>query len=294
MPSGLFLGLTTLDVVHLVEETPGPNQKLIAVASFQAAGGPATNAAVAFAARADAKTRLLAELPEHALSVVIKSELEQLRVSTVVVPSNLAEPKLASILVHQRTGDRAVVSGSSASAVPHLQAKTALAGIDFSKLDILLVDGYQTELALTALELAREHNVTTVLDGGSFKPYTPQLLPLIDIAIVSNDFQVPNNQEVLPYLLSQGVQHAVVTNGEQPLRYQHFGSETILIEPPKVEQVTDTLGAGDFFHGSFCYWLAKQLEVTEQTVALALKQAAEDAAISIQSFGTRAWLADIG
>ncbi|TAG00060.1 MAG: sugar kinase, partial [Oscillatoriales cyanobacterium] len=48
MKTGLFLGLATLDLIYLASKPPGENQKVVAVDSTIAAGGPATNAAVAF------------------------------------------------------------------------------------------------------------------------------------------------------------------------------------------------------------------------------------------------------
>ena len=46
----MFVGLTTLDVLHRVERSPGPNEKVTALRQDVAAGGPAANAAVVFAA----------------------------------------------------------------------------------------------------------------------------------------------------------------------------------------------------------------------------------------------------
>ena len=49
-PVGLFCGLAVVDVIQLVQAPPGPDDKIVALDQLIAAGGPATNAAVAFAA----------------------------------------------------------------------------------------------------------------------------------------------------------------------------------------------------------------------------------------------------
>ena len=49
-PRGLFVGLTTLDLIYHADHPPQANQKVVAKDMMFAAGGPATNAAVAFAA----------------------------------------------------------------------------------------------------------------------------------------------------------------------------------------------------------------------------------------------------
>ncbi|MFT4109924.1 hypothetical protein, partial [Propionicimonas sp.] len=50
IPTGLFVGLATLDVVHLVDRLPAPNEKAVARRTWLAAGGPAAVAAITFAA----------------------------------------------------------------------------------------------------------------------------------------------------------------------------------------------------------------------------------------------------
>lgn len=48
--AGLFVGLATLDLVQRVDALPGPDDKATATWQELAAGGPALNAAVVFAA----------------------------------------------------------------------------------------------------------------------------------------------------------------------------------------------------------------------------------------------------
>lgn len=45
---GLFVGLVTLDLIYLADAPPNANQKIVAQETTIAAGGPATNAAIAF------------------------------------------------------------------------------------------------------------------------------------------------------------------------------------------------------------------------------------------------------
>ena len=49
-PVGVFVGLATLDVIHRISGPPDVNEKVTATEQFVAAGGPAANAAVTFAA----------------------------------------------------------------------------------------------------------------------------------------------------------------------------------------------------------------------------------------------------
>jgi sugar/nucleoside kinase (ribokinase family) len=125
-----------------------------------------------------------------------------------------------------------------------------------------------------------------VFDGGSWKPGTDQLLNFVDIAICSADFFPPgctSEDTVIQNLLSAGVRQIAITHGANPVRFvgsPHSG----LIEVPQVDAV-DTAGAGDIFHGAFCFHIANGSSFVE-----ALREAAGIAAASCQFHGTREWM----
>ena len=52
--TALFAGLTTLDVLHRLDHVPDPSLKVTSTDFTMAAGGPATNAAVTYAALCEA------------------------------------------------------------------------------------------------------------------------------------------------------------------------------------------------------------------------------------------------
>ena len=56
MHTGIFLGLATTDIIYYVSRHPHSNEKMRAERQLSFAGGPATNAAVAFAALGNAAT----------------------------------------------------------------------------------------------------------------------------------------------------------------------------------------------------------------------------------------------
>ncbi|MDO4260258.1 MAG: PfkB family carbohydrate kinase [Actinomycetaceae bacterium] len=66
MTHALFVGLTTLDVVHGLDHAPDPTRKTTSTDHVMCAGGPATNAAVTFAALDRVAARLSAENPAAA------------------------------------------------------------------------------------------------------------------------------------------------------------------------------------------------------------------------------------
>ena len=79
---GLFIGLTTLDFIYLSDRYPQANQKVVAQDYLTAAGGPATNAAVAFSYFGN-QGKLITVLGQHPLCQLIKTDLENYPVEIV-------------------------------------------------------------------------------------------------------------------------------------------------------------------------------------------------------------------
>jgi sugar/nucleoside kinase (ribokinase family) len=86
-----------------------------------------------------------------------------------------------------------------------------------------------------------------------------------------------------------GVLNMAITRGNKPISYQS-GDRDGEIPVPQVNAV-DTLGAGDIFHGAFCYYLVNsEIANLEQKFTNGLARAAAIAADSCRFFGTRQWM----
>jgi sugar/nucleoside kinase (ribokinase family) len=88
---------------------------------------------------------------------------------------------------------------------------------------------------------------------------------------------------VIDFLKDKGAGKIAITRGEEPVYFTKNG-ELGEIEVEKIKAI-DTLGAGDFFHGAFCYFYAKNGNFEES-----LQKAARIATLSCGEFGTREWL----
>ncbi len=288
---GLFVGLTTLDLIYGVPHLPHANEKQVATELVIAAGGPATNAAVTFRHLGN-QCILLSVVGQHPLSDLVRADLAAQQVGLDDLCSERAEPlPLSSILVTQSTGDRAVVSCNAVNL--QISAERA-ATISLDNIDIVLTDGHQLEVSLAIAQRACVQNIPVVLDGGSWKPGLEKLLPLIDYAICSANFLPPNcktSADGMQYLIqtlgSLNLKKAIpsgiaVTRGEQPIQYFYQGQVGEMSVP--AIQAVDTLGAGDVFHGAFCH------AILDVPFVEALQQAITVASLACQSFGTRQWL----
>ena len=281
---GLFIGLTTLDCIYLSDRHIEPNEKIVALDYLTAAGGPATNAAVAFSSfsRFGNQGKLLTVLGKHPLNQLIRSDLKDYPLEIVdLIPQQSISPPVSSIIVMVNTGERSVISVNAVKT----QAKPLNVSRDIlEEIDIVLIDGHQIDVSLALIKIANRYQIPVVMDGGSWKPGLEKVLPYVDYAICSANFYPPGCgtiESVFNFLQNQKIEHIAITQGQQPILY--LKQEIATIPVPKIEAV-DTLGAGDIFHGAFCHHILKE------DFATALNSAALIASKSCQYFGTRKWL----
>lgn len=223
--TALFAGLTTVDVLHGLDHTPDPTLKTTSSDFLLAAGGPATNAAVTYAALSQLReetrtdlaqkthpTLLLTALGEGALAEVLREDLATCGVSTLdaTAPSNDADtpqqtPAISSIIDHP-TG-RMVASTNARVATEPTSARTLLSALNPNDIGAIMIDGHNPVLADLALNWHNQADTdptpnpdrparTTdapprIIDGGSWKPWLTPLLSNIDIAVISADFTPP-------------------------------------------------------------------------------------------------------
>lgn len=280
MSTGLFIGLTTLDVIYLTEQVPEPNQKVVALDYAVAAGGPVTNAAVAFAHLGNTVT-LVTVLGQHPIARLIHQDLQACGVTIAdLMPNRLDPPTISSILVNQATGERAVVARN---AVDRQARPDQLPNPDLSGIDIILIDGHQMAVSQAICQGA--DGIPIVIDAGSWKPGFEAVLPYADYVICSANFRPPGCQtsdDVFAYLHKLAVPYTAVTNGADPIQFST--NELSGSIPVPAVTVVDTLAAGDIFHGAFCHYILRADFIT------ALQKAATIASAACTSFGTRQWL----
>ncbi len=280
--NGLFVGIATLDLIYLTASFPEKNQKIVASEQGIAAGGPATNAAVTFS-HLDNQATLLAIVGNHPLSQLIRDDLEAYSVKFIDLdPYRRASPPVSSIIVTQSTGERAVIAINATK----FQATADQLPADILQgIDIVLIDGHQIAISQAIARQAKANSTPVVIDGGSWKPGFEKVLPFVDYAVCSANFYPPhchNQKDVFAYLQGAGIPHIALTQGEKPIQYLSKGNAGKL-EVPSI-QATDTLGAGDIFHGAFCHYILQQQFIE------ALAAAAKIASYSCQFFGPRQWM----
>jgi sugar/nucleoside kinase (ribokinase family) len=151
--------------------------------------------------------------------------------------------------------------------------------------EIVLIDGYNLKDNLKVVADWKRNGAIIVMDGGSWKDNSWDALQLVDIAICSNRFRIPNlgKGQTTHELHRMGVDMVAITHEGDPIEISMKGrSKTITV--PHVNAV-DTLGAGDVLHGAFCYYYKNNMDFQKS-----IELAAVDASKSCKYFGTHVWV----
>jgi len=277
----LCIGRSTLDLGYICPRFPDEDSKLASEGFTMSGGGPALNAAVA-ASALGTPTRLVSTVGGGMLASFVKRELDQHGIELVDLAARRDEVlPVSSIVIVPRNGTRTVVDQQPVARLRTIEDPDCL----LDGVDLVLTDGQFAPVAIALLARARELAIPVVLDGGSWKPGTREILALVDYAVVSERFSPPDVEQgdLCDAIHRLGPPSVAVTRGAGPIACSE-GSVRRTIMPPRVEAI-DTLGAGDIFHGAFCHNLA-----SGAAFAPALEGAARIAALSCTFPGTRAWI----
>ncbi len=243
----LFIGQTYIDVTFLTDRLPVGDEKHVASAYAVSFGGNAVTAAFCCA-----KLSIVPEL----LTTVADDWLGRMflemaaKYSIAIHPRRVSTSSLSFIM--PKDGMRAIVRCRDDT---HLNSFPLL---DLTGCRALHVDGHQSDAALHYAKLCRSAGILTSLDGGGLRSNTHDLLAFIDVAVVATrlcEQMGLTPAEMLDYLKGRGCRVGGVTMGERGLLwYDESGTvrSTAALAVP-ADQILDTSGAGDVFHGAYLY-----------------------------------------
>ncbi len=250
-PAGLFVGLTTFDLVHYVDRFPHSDEKVQAAGRWVGAGGPAANAAVAFAALGGSPT-LLTAIGDGTLSAAAREDLAALGVRVVDLAEGGSLP--TSSVTVDGSGRRTVVS---LNALGFNESEMVDRVPDFEGLDVVVVvDSHYPSIVRKVLSGVAGSGAPVVFDPGGYKDHVYDLMRKCSHVIASRSLDPDiSSAQLLERLLEQGPQVAAVSAGSEPTLASIDGRAVELVAP-RVEAV-DTMGAGDVLHGAYAYGISQ-------------------------------------
>ncbi|RIY32349.1 hypothetical protein CKF54_05055 [Psittacicella hinzii] len=294
----ISIGLACQDEFFFVEKIIEEDERTYAHTFFASGGGCAANVAY-LTAHWDLETYLVTCLKNDNYGKRISKDLKEAGVNTdFIICNDQQVTPLATVWVSSDTGARTIVTHSN-------NGPRNLKALDYMRLDgllnqlnqsdethIVLVDGYEPELSSYLIKGL--DNKIVVMDACVVRPQMTPLLPYVDYAITSSQYAervthykvIPENYPAILRKIKESISPAgvaIVTLGDKGGIYLEGDDPEIkYYSPLKVKQPVDTTGAGDIFHGAFCYGLAQELSLEN-----CCKLASLTAGLAVQRRGVR-------
>ena len=261
----VILGSTNVDQFLTVERYAQPGETLhVEEAQKAFGGGKGANQAIA-TARMQADTTFITKIGTDGVVDFILEDFKAAHIDTsFIIKTTEAKTGQAFITVNAEGQNTIYVyGGANMTMTPEdvINAKDAIINADFvvAQLEVPI------PAIISAFEIAKAHDVTTVLNPAPAKALPNELLSLIDI-IVPNEteaellsgIKVTNEQSMKDnanYFLSLGIKTVLITLGKQGT-YFATKNQSQHIEAYKVNAI-DTTAAGDTFIGAFVSRLNK-------------------------------------
>lgn len=282
--TALFWGRSTCDLTYKLNSYPVENEKSFADDLLLQPGGTALNPAITFAQHSGGAC-LISRLGNNDFAKIVKSELKRYNVKVFdLSDDDDFQTPLSTIFVNTKNSSRTIINSPESKTVKNFEKEQIYKIIDEVNPKIILIDGFELENNYDVLEYSKNKNIKIVYDGGSWKDNTNEYLKYIDIAICSGRFRHPglSLDGTIKKLHEYGIKYVAFTQDENPVIFS-IANKSGSIPVNKVNAV-DTLGAGDVFHGAFCFYYLQNNDFTAS-----LKKASIDASNSTRFFGTHTW-----
>ncbi|WP_200767843.1 PfkB family carbohydrate kinase [Vibrio nigripulchritudo] len=285
MSNVLFIGRSTLDVISVVSSFPKTDSKSKAIDNFLGAGGSALNAAVT-CSWLGANVTLLTSLGRDCVAKsIVEDDLKRHQVNYIdVCEEEDYEIPVSSIISSIDDAARLVVN----AAQEECKDVNYNLSVFEQSFDLVLIDQYERHFVEKYRDKIKGLGCPIILDGGSEKPWSEYFLQLADIPIVSEKFKSVGIESYLSSFTSSegsraGFENWAITLGQNGVRC--FSQGKVYDLPACEVDAVDTLGAGDIFHGAFCYYYAENHDFLN-----AIEQAKVIAAKACTQMGTRSWM----
>src|SRR3989440_5733981 len=132
---------------------------------------------------------------------------------------------------------------------------------------LLHIDGYDTPMVARAAEIARRHGIPVTIDVDTIYHGFDRVLPNVDYLVASSEFPAAWTGETDPFKALQTIQNeygmrvAGMTLGPHGALALEKGR--FHYAPAFVVNCVDTTGAGDVFHGAFCYAVLQRMSMRD-------------------------------
>ncbi len=282
------LGQCCIDYLGVVGQYPDINEKSEISDLTVQGGGPVATAMVTLT-RLGARTAFVGKISDDYFGDSIKESLtsEFVNIDNIIVEKD-KRSQFAFITIEKETGKRTIF-WSKATVTPLGPDEVNRNLISTAK--ILLLDGLMKEGSMEAAKHARDAGVTVVIDAGSMREGSLELVKMSDYFIASEDFARQhyngnNPKAAATDLLGLGAETVIVTLGEKGSI--SVSKKSYLYQPAFKVEAVDTTGCGDVFHGAFIFGLLQRWDLNK-----IMRFASATAALKCRKVGGRTAIPDL-
>jgi sulfofructose kinase len=279
----LGIGLNATDTLLLLPEFPPYAGKVAYGQELLSPGGQVASAVVA-CAKLGLRAKYIGTIGDDFRGNVQRQSLQETGVDiSGLILRQECPNQTAYILIDQRTGERTVLwhrANCLRLMAPEIRPE------DITSAKLLHIDGYDTEAAAHAASLAQQHGIPVSLDVDTVYPGFDCVLKHVDYLVASSSWPAKWTAEKDPFLALTRLQReysmrvAAMTLGDRGSLALEQGRWTY--SPAFEVRCVDTTGAGDVFHGAFCYAMLAGMQMQS---ALDFSNAA--AALNCTAIGAR-------
>lgn len=254
------IGASTLDRFIVVDHFPTGREVQQAISSTTDGGGPVATA-LATAGKYGSRTVMIDRIGDDMVGRYILEDFHKYNVNTEGIQVDAdAKSGTATILVKQKTGERAVFFERSTA--PEPEFLDDYQGL-IENASIVHINGRHRHLMRTAIDIALQSGTIISLDGGAQR-YDDDMRPITEsshVVIVARDYAekytgATNLEEACCIIHDRGALIAGVTDGANGSYFVWPDGTAYRCQPFPQASVVDTTGAGDSFHGAFLARLA--------------------------------------
>src|SRR5712692_2227284 len=283
------IGLNATDTLILLSHFPAYAGKVAFEREILSPGGQVASALVT-CAKLGLRVKYIGTVGDDERGRIQLDSLREtgMALNDVEVRENCAN-QTAYILIDQATGERTVLWKRDeclrldpASITPEKITSARL----------LHIDAHDTPAVTRAAEIAREYHIPVTVDVDTIYHGFDRVLPHVDYLVASSEFPVQWTNERDPFRALEMIQEeyripvAAMTLGAHGALARLHGR--FVYSPAFVVNCVDTTGAGDVFHGAFCYAVLQNMPMRET-----LEFSNAMAALNCTALGARGRIASI-
>jgi sugar/nucleoside kinase (ribokinase family) len=258
------VGLNATDTLLIVPHFPAYAGKVPFEAERLSPGGQVASALVA-CARLGLRTKYIGAIGDDERGRI---QLESLQGTGINLDHVLVRKgcpnQTAYIIIDRSTGERTVLWRREDSLRVRAEeiSDEMIAGAR-----MLHIDGHDTLAVGRASEIARRYGIPVTVDVDTIYPGFDKVLPNVDYLVGSSEFPMAWTGDTDPFRALEtiharyGMKVAAMTLGAHGALALENGK--FHYAPAYVVNCVDTTGAGDVFHGAFCYAVLQGMPMPE-------------------------------